>query len=80
MYNKNVKEVIFIKEYSDIFHQEYEIEDTVRIINTKQAGLYIKNNIPLIDIFWSRDNLVFVFDKKASKNVKGIKSRCHYCF
>ena len=56
-----------IKEYSDIFHQEYEIEDTVRIINTKQAGLYIKNNIPLIDIFWSRDNLVFVFDKRASK-------------
>ena len=60
--------MISIKEYSDIFHQEYEIEDTVRIINTKLAGLYIENNIPLIDIFWSRDNLVFVFDKKSSKN------------
>ena len=31
-------------------------------------GKCLENNIPLIDIFWSRDNLVFVFDKKASKN------------
>lgn len=60
-------EVISIKEYSEMFHKEYEIEDTVRIVNTRQAGLYVKNNVPLIDLFWSRDTLVFVFDKAKSK-------------
>ena len=66
---KNLKqnEVANIKEYSEMFKKEYEIEDTVRIVNTRQAGLYVKNNIPLIDLFWSRDTLVFVFDKEKSK-------------
>lgn len=57
-----------IKEYSEMFDREYEIEDTVRIVNTRQAGLYVKNNIPLVDLFWSRDTLVFVFDREKSKN------------
>lgn len=56
-----------MKEYSEIFGQEYEIEDTVRIVNTKQAGMYIKHNIPLVDLFWSRDTLVFVFQREASR-------------
>lgn len=56
-----------MKEYSDIFHTEYELEDTVRIVNTKQAGLYIKHSVPLIDLFWSKDSLVFVFNRKESK-------------
>lgn len=50
-----------------MFDKEYETDDIVRIVNTKQAGLYIKNNVPLMDLFWSRDTLVFVFDKKQSK-------------
>ena len=50
-----------------MFHREYEIEDTVRIVNTKQAGLYIKHNIPLVDLFWSRDTLVFVFNREDTK-------------
>lgn len=37
-------------------------------MNTRQAGLYVKNNIPLVDLFWSRDTLVFVFDREKSKN------------
>lgn len=57
-----------IKEYSDVFHKEYEIEDTVRIVNTKQAGLYVKNHVQLVDLFWSNDTLVFVFNKEGSKN------------
>lgn len=65
--NKYMKAVNIIREYSEQFNREYEIEDTVRIVNTKQAGLYIKNNVPLIDIFWSKDNLVFVFNKNESK-------------
>lgn len=68
-YDIKVKEVNLIREYSEQFNQEYEIEDTVRIVNTKQAGLYIKNNIRLIDIFWSKENLVFVFDRRESKDV-----------
>jgi len=56
-----------IKEYSEIFHKWYELEDVVNIVNTKQAGMYIKHNIPLVDLFWSKDSLVFVFDKQASK-------------
>ncbi|WP_343247484.1 hypothetical protein [Diplocloster hominis] len=50
-----------------MFHREYEIEDTVRIVNTKQAGMYIKHNIPLVDLFWSRDTLVFVFNREDTK-------------
>ena len=68
-YDIKVKAVNLIREYSEQFNQEYEIEDTVRIVNTKQAGLYIKNNIRLIDIFWSKENLVFVFDRRESKDV-----------
>lgn len=56
-----------IREYSEILNKEYEIEDTVRIINTRQAGMYVKHNIPLVDLFWSRNTLVFVFDKEKSK-------------
>ncbi len=56
-----------IKEYSEMFHKEYEIEDTVRIVNTRQAGLYVKNNVPLIDLFWSKNTLVFVFHREDSK-------------
>ena len=38
-----------------MFHREYEIEDTVRIVNTKQAGMYIKHNIPLVFVFNRED-------------------------
>lgn len=50
-----------------MFHTEYEIEETVRIVNTKQAGMYVKHNIPLVDMFWSKDSLVFVFNREQSK-------------
>lgn len=56
-----------IKEFSDVFHKEYDVEDTVKIVNTRQAGLYVKHNVPLIDLFWSKDTLVFVFDREQSK-------------
>lgn len=39
----------------------------MRIVNTRQAGLYVKHNVPLVDLFWSRNALVFVFDKEKSK-------------
>lgn len=63
----NKRGELIIKEYSEIFNREYEIKDTVRIVNTRQAGLYIKNNVPLLDLFWSKDTLVFVFNREQSK-------------
>lgn len=39
----------------------------MKIVNTRQAGLYIKNNIPLVDLFWSKNALVFVFNRKECK-------------
>lgn len=65
-----------IKEYSEMFHKWYELENVVNIVNTKQAGMYIKHNIPLIDLFWSKNNLVFVFDKQSSK--KAYELWCKY--
>lgn len=58
-----------IKKYSTIFNKEYLTEDTVKIVNTRQAGLYIKNDIPLVDLFWSKNALVFVFNREESKGV-----------
>lgn len=55
--------------YSEQFNSYYNSEDVVNLVNTKQAGLYIKNGIPLVDIFWSRDSLVFVFNKAESYRV-----------
>jgi hypothetical protein len=69
-------EMKIIKEYSEMFHKWYELENVVNIVNTKQAGMYIKHNIPLIDLFWSKNNLVFVFDKQSSK--KAYELWCKY--
>lgn len=57
-----------MKEYSRLFDRDYDTDNTIRIINTKQAGLYIKNRVPLIDLFWSVNSLVFVFDREKSKD------------
>lgn len=50
-----------------MFNKEYLTENTVKIVNTRQAGLYIKNDIPLVDLFWSKDALIFVFSREESK-------------
>ena len=57
----------FIEKYSVLTNQKYKTENTVKIVNTRQAGLYIKNNIPLVDLFWSKNALVFVFNREESK-------------
>lgn len=45
------------------------MNDTVKIVNQKQATLYIKNGLKPLDIYCSNteDILVYVFDKKKSK-------------
>lgn len=37
-------------------------ENTVRILNPKQAGLYVKHGVKPIDLIYT-DALVFIFEK-----------------
>lgn len=62
--------------YSKIFNNEYSTEDTIKIVNPRQAGLYIKNDIKLVDLFWSKNALVFVFNREESKGavIRALKS------
>ena len=55
--------------HSELTNMNYQIEKTVKIVNTRQAGLYIKHKIPLVDLFWSKNALVFVFNREESKEV-----------
>lgn len=47
------------------------MRETVKIVNRRQATLYIKNGLKPIDIYASKDGdldiLVFVFNEKATK-------------
>lgn len=38
------------------------MKETVRILNPKQAGLYIKNGVKPLDLIYT-DALVFIFEK-----------------
>jgi hypothetical protein len=56
---------IFIKIKSRITGEIYEGDDSVFLMNTLQAGMYIKNNAELVDCFWhdTRNSLCFVFNR-----------------
>lgn len=43
------------------------MSETVKIINVKQAGLYIKNGLEPIKVYWGNNALVFEFDKVKTK-------------
>ena len=47
--NYLLKSGVLLDDEAPLFNREYESEDIVRIVNTRQAGLYIKNNIPLVE-------------------------------
>ena len=54
--------------YSEIFERYYNTQDgTPPIVNPKQAALYVKNNCPLLDLYYADGSLVFIFDKEKSK-------------
>ena len=55
--------------YSSLFNKEYNEIECIRIVNTKQAGLYIKHKIIPKDIYWDKETLVFVFNKNDTKLV-----------
>ena len=52
---------------SEITHLMYVPEHMVRIVNTRQAMLYIKHQCTLYDLYESDGTLVFLFDRKESK-------------
>jgi len=58
-----------LKTYSNVTHIEYEPEDCVFILNLKQVGLYIKHGAELCDVIWSRDSLVFVFEREKTREL-----------
>ena len=41
----------------------------VKIVNTKQAGMYIKHGLKPIDLYWGYNTLVFVFDRNETKEL-----------
>lgn len=58
---------------SNLTGTEYNTADAVRIVNPRQAILYIKNNVFPIDVYTSidpktdKDIIVWIFTKKDSE-------------
>ena len=42
------------------------IKETVKIVNPKQAQLYIKNGLEPIRVYWSINRIVYEFDRELS--------------
>jgi|GEM_PF-1064720 len=58
--------------HSKLRNSEYDDENTVRIINTRQAGKYISKGVLPVDVdyvFAPREGLIFIFDKDESYEV-----------
>ncbi|MDU1413467.1 MAG: hypothetical protein E6929_11705 [Clostridium sp.] len=43
--------------------------ETIAIVNVRQAGMYIKNGVKPIDVYFGKDRLVFLFNKKDTREV-----------
>lgn len=56
-----------MREYSDVFKQYYDLEDSILILNPKQGAYYLDKHVPLLDIYSSNGELVLVFQKSASR-------------
>lgn len=41
--------------------------ETIEIVNTRQAGMYIKHGLQPLDLYWKSERLVFLFDKAKTK-------------
>lgn len=55
---------------SSVTGKYYEPVDCIFIMNPKQAALYLKHDMELLDLIPNKDNLlVFVFDKKETSAV-----------
>lgn len=58
--------------YSYVTKKRYYASKVCRVINPKQAALYLKNGLELLDVYYSVDYhsqepiVVFIFDKAAS--------------
>ena len=50
--------------------------DTIKIVNTKQAMLYIKHGVKPVDLFEDRGVIIYIFDKKKTKEL--YDSWCKY--
>jgi hypothetical protein len=53
-----------IAEYVNVFDPTI-----VKIVKTKQAGLYVKHNLEPIDVFYNDGALVHVFNKAETNSI-----------
>lgn len=47
-------------------HEPYDSSKCTYIANPVQAARYMKHGAVLLDCFWSRDSMIFVFNKEAT--------------
>lgn len=52
---------------SQVTGREYTPAKCVYILNQRQAALYMKNGLDLLDVYVSQDKLIYVFDKADSR-------------
>ena len=55
--------------YSEFFGRYYDDTNAIRIVITKQFGLYIKHRVMPVDIKWEKETLAFYFNKDDTKHV-----------
>ena len=53
---------------STVTNLYYDPKKMVKIVNTKQAMLYLKNHCTLYDLYESRGTLVFMFDRAEQED------------
>jgi len=63
---EGVKEMLTV---TNIPHEPYDTDTARYIGNPTQAGRYMKHGAVLLDCFWSKDGLIFVFDKEATAQI-----------
>ena len=61
---------LYVNTFKNILIRRFIMDsNVVKIINMKQAHLYIKHHVKPIDVFDSEGKLVFVFDKEKTKDL-----------
>ena len=60
---------LYVNTFKNILSRRFIMSNVVKIINMKQAHLYIKHHVKPIDVFDSEGKLVFVFDKEKTKDL-----------
>lgn len=61
--------------FSHVTNKQYDVRKSIRILNPLQVAFYMRKHAELLDIYpsksldGSRDLIVFVFDREATKSL-----------